>query len=394
MEPVNDMGNLWPTATQVLLLQASLMKGENAVESWEKWKASTDLRDVDAGSQRLFPLVYSNLVSQGLRDPVLSEFKETWLGTWYENRMMLQQLADLLRLFHGAGIRTLVLKGAALTVLYYEDYGVRPMCDVDVLIPTDKAAVALKLLKRSGWTAESNPSAPERLIPVRHSLGFKGPTGLNVDVHWHLLLECNQADADLYFWQDPNAIQIDGVTSFALNATCQLLHICAHGAAWSKVPPLRWIADAVTVMRKSPVEIKWKSLVHLAQTRSLVLPLRKTLKYLRANFDAPVPVFVIDQLEALPVSRLERIGAKVKTRPPDDIHPLLSFCYNYHLFLRSSNPSGFHDTFVGFTNYLKHFWALDRLSQVPLHAIGKGLKRAWSKMVYQRAQRRSLDRHA
>jgi len=267
------------------------------------------------------------------------------------------------------------------------------VCDVDVLIPTNKAAIAVNLLKRSGWIAESNPSVPERLMPVRHSLGFKGPTGLNVDLHWHLLLECNQADADLDFWRDPIAIQIDGVTSFALNTTSQLLHICAHGAAWSKVPPLRWVADAVTVMRKSPVKIEWRSLVHLAQTRSLVLPLRETLKYLRANFDAPVPSFVIERLAALPLSRLEVIANRVKTRPPDAVHPLLSLRYNYHLFLRSSNPCGFHDKFFGFADYLKHFWALDHVSQVPLYAIGRGLKRAWSRMVWQRAQSRRFDKN-
>ena len=161
MESANDIGNLRPTPTQVLLLRASLMQGEDAIDSWHKWKSLTNLNDVDKGSKRLFPLAYMNLVSQGVRDPLFGEFKEIWHGTWYGNKIMFHQLAELLRLFHGAGIETLILKGAALALLYYEDCGVRPMEDVDVLIPTKKAASAVKLLKRLGWIAESKPSVPE-----------------------------------------------------------------------------------------------------------------------------------------------------------------------------------------------------------------------------------------
>ena len=54
-------GSLWPTPTQVFLLQAALLSGAQAATALEEWKRQSDLRRLDYGSLTLLPLLYRNL---------------------------------------------------------------------------------------------------------------------------------------------------------------------------------------------------------------------------------------------------------------------------------------------------------------------------------------------
>ena len=84
----------------------------------------------------------------------MNKFKGIYQLTWYRNQMLFHNMAILLRRFHNAGIQTMIIKGAALTLLYYRDYGLRPMKDFDVLIHTKQATAAINLLKKLGWSSK------------------------------------------------------------------------------------------------------------------------------------------------------------------------------------------------------------------------------------------------
>lgn len=125
-----------PTPQQELLLRASLFEEQEALQAWEAWKAQINWNDyLDAGSFRLLPLLFHNLQQHGVQDPLMHKLKGIYRKTWCENQIAFQKLAVLLQSFQKAGIKTLVLKGAALTVRHYQNNGLRPMNDFDVLVP-------------------------------------------------------------------------------------------------------------------------------------------------------------------------------------------------------------------------------------------------------------------
>src|SRR5438445_136412 len=124
----------WRTTSSPDSPRATLLRGPRAREAWGQWKAGADLDHLDAGSYRLLPQLYQNLHRHGVDEPVLALFRGVYLRTWYENQLRLHQIAGLLRSFRDARIDTIVLKGAALTVLYYKDNGLRPMHDIDLLV--------------------------------------------------------------------------------------------------------------------------------------------------------------------------------------------------------------------------------------------------------------------
>src|SRR5439155_532119 len=95
-----------------------------------------------------------------------------------------------------AGLQTMVLKGAALSTLYYRDTGARPMLDFDVLVHTGEATTALDVLERAGWRLTAGLSR-RQLLASRHSMALVAPDGLSVDLHWRAL---DQPARDDDFW--------------------------------------------------------------------------------------------------------------------------------------------------------------------------------------------------
>ena len=254
--------------------------------------------ELDYGSQRLFPLLYQNLVRQDVRDPLMERLKSVYRKTWFENQVLFHRMGNVLRSFHQAGIETVILKGAALVPLYYKDYGLRPMQDFDILIrPTDLPR-AIELLGRLDWHNSKSDRTPLDLIVLfDHALVFFDRNKQQFDLHWHVLRECCWPGADDAFWAASAPMELEGVPTRRLNPADELLHTSVHGVAWNVVPPFRWVADAMMLLNSSAAEIDWQRLVTQAEERRLTLLLRAALSYLRETMDAPIPPAVLARFE-------------------------------------------------------------------------------------------------
>jgi hypothetical protein len=375
MKLLVSQGNCWPTPQQELLLQAALLEGADALAAWEKWKAAVDIDVLDPGSFRLLPQLYWKLQAQGIEDPLMSKLKGVYRYTWSRNQLLLHSSAALLKHFQAAGIQTMILKGAALTVLYYKNRGLRFMSDFDVLVPTEQAARAITLLTDLGWVPDAR--SPERLIPIEHGIGFKNKDRQSVDLHWHLLPECRQPDADKPFWDGAVLANLEDLSTSALNPTDQLFHVCIHGAKWNLIAPFRWVADAMMILRDLEVKIEWERLVSEAQDRRLTLPLRDTLTYLQHMFDAPVPSAVLQRLRNTPTSKAEIFEYRYKTqsylKKPLGYLPILWFDYR-----RSAPQDGRLNQVLGFAKHLQLLWGAKHVMLLPFYAALMGLRRILS----------------
>jgi hypothetical protein len=334
--------------------------------AWEQWKASVDIDQLDPASHRLLPLLYRNLHAHEVRDPWLGRLKGVYRRTWYENQLLFHQLTLLVQQLRDAGIETMLLKGVALVLLYYRDHGLRPMADCDLAVPLDQALAAVRVLQQSGWQPMGKflPSA----VLAKHGQAFVSTTGQELDLHWHVLQECCSSWADNEFWESAAPITLNTITTRTLNPTDLLLQVCVHGARWNPIPPIRWVADAMMILRSSETEIDWKRLLARAQAHHLILPLKDTLRYVRELLDAPIPTAVTTALQQMPVSTLERFEYAYKThdhRPKLlGYLPVLWFDYG-----RSSLSTNTACKPLGFLKYLQYFWGFHEWWRTPFHAL-------------------------
>ena len=356
-------GAYWPSPHQETLLRAALSDGAAARRAWELVRPGLDPERADHASQQILPLLGANLARLGVTDPLVNRLATLRERTGAENRALFAAGRQILLALHAAGVDTLMLKGGALAVSVYRDIGLRPMGDLDVLVRTGQARAAVEALAAAGWCGRA--AVTPEYIRTQHAADLFAAGDLKCDLHWHVYWECCGPDADDELWAASVPLAFAGVDTRTLAVADQLLHVCVHGSRRARRPGIRWIADALAVLRAGGVD--WARLLGQAAERGVVLRAGTMLLYLRDAFAAPVPDEVVGELQALPVSWLERVEYRVGNRPQGLLGELPSYWCNYRRLRRAAGGSP-----LGFPRYLQQTWKLGSLGQV----VGAALNRA------------------
>jgi Uncharacterised nucleotidyltransferase len=366
------------TSEQELLLQAALLEGTDAIKAWERWKSNIDFEGhMDQGSFRLLPLLYKNLQHHEVRDPLMNRLKGVYRLAWYENQKLFYDMSEILCYLHDAGIKTMILKGAALTLLYYKNYGVRPMGDVDILVPTSQASLAIDLLKRAGWIPTT--TSVEGDLSYRHAMQFKDQSGKEFDLHWHILFESCREDSDNDFWEGAVPIAMCGVLTAALNPADTLLHVVIHGVRSNSVPPIRWIADAMAVINSSDLGIDWRRLIQQAKKHRVGLRLKKGLNYLSDKFQARIPNSVMAEINDIPISPIERFEYRYIMNSQENAL-LGGFPLYIAEYLRLTNGTGLLPSVIEFPKFLQYRSGRN-LPQLLFRLVRRTKKKLLSRMI-------------
>jgi hypothetical protein len=304
--------SLWPDEAQLLLLRAALADGPEALLAFASWCARMDFEGpIEPGSARLLPLVHANLDRQGCDHPRMGLIWGLRRRAWVEAQIRIRDTAEALSLLADSGIRAMVTKGIPLALDYYEKPGLRPMADIDMVVDADRAAAAMRLLEAGGW----QPTQPNMiaksgyLIAARNAAAFRGQSGVELDLHWHLLHESMTADSARRFWDGAVPILVGGVSALRPGATHMLMHVMIHGMRQDFIPPLRWVADSIMILRKDGARIDWGALIAFARHARLLNRVALALEYLRRTFEVEIPEGVIaEACRARPtiVEKLER----------------------------------------------------------------------------------------
>jgi len=180
---------------------------------------------------------------------------------------------------------------------------------------------ALACLEARGWRPVRPVDRHQRTH--WHGVLLRGPDRCDVDLHWRPLRE--SGDDGEAFWATARPRTWEGLRLQAPDATDLLLHTVVHGAAWNPVPPVRWVADAVWLLRQD--EIDADRLVCRARAWNVALRLAAALDYVEHRFGAKPPPGVVEALAAAPVPRLERVEARLvhaRSRGPRTAHVRLA----------------------------------------------------------------------
>ena len=336
-------GHCWPSPAQELLLGAALIEGPRGRAAWAELRMTLDVDTIDYASHAVLPLLYRRLKDAGIDDPLLGLFKGIHRYNWARNQALLEAFVPALRQLHDAGIPLALLKGAALTATTYADPGLRAMADVDVLVPTAARRAAIDVLAAAGLIPVSgySPDAVDHAAPsFTPSYAFRDHQNRELDLHWQVLHNSRQPDADDEFWAAMRSAECRGLPVKVLDPADQLLHVIAHGLRWNQVPPLRWVIDAVLILRQPETGLDVMRLVEQARRRRLVVPVRQALEYLKQCFDAPVPDAAMAALRRSPTSVLERWEARIEASDPAGHRPVERALLEFQDATRRRTPLG------------------------------------------------------
>lgn len=261
------------------LLESAIFPPKKAIISWKKFLEHNDLQILDSKATSLLPLVYCNLKENS--HPLC---KSIYRYTWLKNQSLWQKTLPTLQKLFDAGIEKIaILKGMAMILSHYKDFGARTLGDIDFLIDPVHVPLAHKLLSSWGWECKLprfNPQNPYQLTRW-HSANYTHPSGLYLDLHWSLLLETPPALTQAVLQSIPQGIHPVG-SNFLFFQTC------IHGYKKSTAPLIRWIPDAVYLL-KNPIDFPF--LFKLAKEARLTLPFSSALTVLKNFCPMHIPTF-------------------------------------------------------------------------------------------------------
>jgi hypothetical protein len=196
----------------------------------------------------------------------------------------------------------ILLKGAATALLYYPSPHLRPMGDIDLLVPVDRRAAFEEALRRSNF----------RQFPIDpwvnyddhlHSAPFWDPErGVWIEVHTSVFPRDYRLARNPRFSQAAIAAQLTPIavrdqTAYAMNHELQLIYTSAR---WSEMFNPRHgvypILDAALLIRQHRDTLDWERILTLVQGSWAALPLHLMLWYLDESDLSPIPLDVLHAL--------------------------------------------------------------------------------------------------
>jgi len=361
------IGGAWrPASGQEDLLEVVVGARGGAADAWRRWSAANDLESIDPGSARLLPLLMPRLDCLPPDDPARARIAGAYRRSFYHGNLVRARAARALRVMHAAGLPTLVIKGGVLGVAHYGDVALRPMNDFDALVPAGRGADALRSLMADGW--RSAHPIPESLPDAYHSAALSSNDGLEFDVHWNLLPQASEADADAPAWAASEPFDVMGVATRRLCASDLLVIVCAHAAQWSPVASVWWVADALAIVRREGDSIDWDRIATMASRWHVAAQLHETLAYLRERWGVPVAASTLAALHDAPIAGVDRAAHALLMRMPGPVDYLCRPWIRYRL---RSRERGAIAALPGFVRYLQVTLGQPKRRALPLEIAAR-----------------------
>ncbi|HMQ05898.1 MAG TPA: nucleotidyltransferase family protein [Saprospiraceae bacterium] len=344
----------FPDKNQKLLLYTALKGNIQSEQAWIEWRKNVDFQtDVDWGSYRLLPLVYHNLKDKFSSDPIFQVLKGIYRKTWSSNHILLHKTEQLILFMEKLNIPVMVLKGVPLLQLYYNHVGLRPMSDIDLMVPVDKINDTLQSLFKEGWKLKE-PQHFDHLMKYGNSIALFLDDDTELDLHWRLFWDIPVAGVEQTFWENAMAFQMNNTSVLTLCPTDTLFHTLVHGMRANPAPPIRWISDAFTILNHPKIQIDWNRIYQLTINYKAGLPMKHSLKYLVKHFKVPIPNGFLNEISKLKPEFGDRFIYN-QAILYGDLKPVTiaqKFRHIYSHYLRISRHEGFIATQLGFIQYL------------------------------------------
>jgi hypothetical protein len=261
--------------------------------------ADLDLAVSAATEHRIGPLLWRALASAEARDelgplrPVLGGVADAYR---MEALLLLpRSVALAIGPLTGAGLEPVVFKGPAVAARYPEP-GLRPMEDIDLLLPRADHRRALDALAEAGWrvaraagpdlydTALTHPDVPSLFLEVHYGLAGTSQRVTALD-----------AEA---LWRRRRPIDCAGTPAFGLPPAEELVTLAAHaGKPHHGFARLVWIADLARILGEADARgepIDWEQVHDVAVAgRCRTVTGAALALARRAGVDAPSDLFTL-----------------------------------------------------------------------------------------------------
>jgi hypothetical protein len=255
------------------------------------WKEVVDV----AVREHVAPLLFRRLKESGAQarvpETAWRRLRLAYFTSSDRNTRLFREIRTVLESLRGSGIPVIVLKGACLAEAVYEDPALRPMCDVDLLVPRAELARAEAVLLRAAAVPREAGRAKARHVPpvlVRD---------LAVEIHWTIADPAGPVRVDpAGLWDRARPARVAGADALSLSPEDLLLHLCLHFCCQNGCVGLRHLCDIAETIRRFHGEMDWPQVACLARAWGADRYVGLALLLAGSMLGAEVPGEVLERL--------------------------------------------------------------------------------------------------
>jgi hypothetical protein len=130
---------------------------------------------------RLKFLLYDNIIPP----EITKQLRHIYIENTARNTLFYHELSNILEAFNKVNIPVILLKGAYLAEKIYEDIGLRPMLDIDLLLRKKDLAKGKEVLINLGYSQVKQIDI-EIESARRHHISRLIKGCLPIELHWHI----------------------------------------------------------------------------------------------------------------------------------------------------------------------------------------------------------------
>lgn len=231
------------------------------------------------------------------------------------NLLYLRELERLVSALRQAGVRFVVVKGAALATTVYPHLGMRSLEDIDLLVHRDDANLLRLVMNHLGWQEEDSDIAGSQFgWRYRGEMAFRRTAGdLLLRVEAHLDVPGFYPRRRDTVWSRVQWISVEGFGEMPLlHTTTHLCYLCAHLYYHHQGRGVKWLVDIALLY--SQID-SWSGLLGEAYHFGVTRPLRLALEEVARHFGIAIPAHMLKALEVLPMPLGLRILLELCRRP-------------------------------------------------------------------------------
>lgn len=322
------MSLMTTTSSQVYQAVCSALLGQEESVSWHALSSSDWMEFAfTAQAERVAPLLYHGFRQRGwpayVPDSVRQLLAKEFYNAVANSTRMFAELERVLSKLEESGIATILLKGAALAVTVYSDLALRPMADIDLLIPLSNLRKAVDTVEAMAYEPENPPMRRGLEQLFFYEINFRGGERclVHLELHWDLVGGAGSRYRPNmnWFWEQTRRIRLGSASALILSPTAHFLHAAVHVSLKHGGDDMRllWLFD-LHLMITSCQDLDWSQLISKSIEFHWAPAIRSVLSELYQMFATPIPAWVLETLaseeDAVTESLVQRLASPDRTR--------------------------------------------------------------------------------
>ena len=228
-----------PATDRLLCILRGGFDESMAALSEEKWREVLEAARRHGVGPLMFHAIRKTGADRRVPPSILTSLRQSYLSAAVSNARRFHFLSEIAAAFRVRSIPLILLKGAHLAQFVYPNAGLRPMSDLDLLVPAADLARAADCLFELGYgfrdyeTGRIEPKKSGHYPIPSDQMHFRAlhhrTAGTMVELHCAITYADSPFTIDMDgVWERARPVRMEAVEALAMHPEDLLLHLCLH----------------------------------------------------------------------------------------------------------------------------------------------------------------------